>query len=242
MSVLCGRGKKRRSPRCKETCKLPSKCHHDPIPHNCHFGDCANCQITCDELLPCSHLCKEKCHDCIKVVTRDQNFVPKLPGEVAEEKIEFKKLPHPPCKTKIPVVCIGNHETTMMECLDARTLSCGRICNRKLKCGIHVCKLQCHAVVDCQSDEQDENCEDCELLCTFERPKGCTHVCPKQCHSNPCKRCIIQIKSKCFCGLTEVYYRCCDVNKKDINESEREELKKKYLTCGSRCIKNVRQF
>lgn len=239
ISVLCGRGKKGRSPRCKELCKLPSKCHHDPLSHKCHFGDCSNCIQICGDLLPCSHLCQEKCHDYVKVVTRDENFVPKLPGEVAEEKVEMKKLPHPPCAAKIPVLCIGNHESTMMECHEARRLSCGRNCNRKLNCGNHVCKLPCHSVADPQSDQQDVNCDDCDSPCTFVRPKGCSHKCPLPCHPKACKRCTVQIKAKCFCGLTEVYYRCCDVYKRDANEKPAEDLKRKYLTCGSRCIKNV---
>lgn len=239
ITVLCGSGKKGRSPKCKEFCKLPSKCHHDPLPHNCHFGDCSICVQFCDELLPCSHPCKEKCHDHVKVVTKDLNFVPKLPGEVAEIKIEMKKLPHPPCATKVPVICIGNHETAMMECHEARSLSCGRRCNRKLNCGNHVCKQLCHSVIDPESDEQDENCEDCDLPCTSKRPEGCTHSCPKRCHPSACKRCIVPIKAKCFCGLTDVVYRCCDVNKKGIDKRTLEDLKQKFRTCGSRCIKNV---
>lgn len=240
MSVLCGRGKKGRSPKCAETCKLPSKCHHDPLHHNCHYGECSKCVQICDELLLCLHLCKEKCHDHVKVITKDKNFVPKFPGEMAEEKIEFKKLPHPPCNTKIPVVCLGGHETTMMKCHEARRESCGRDCERKLKCGNHFCKKSCHAVADDQkSAEQDENCLDCNSPCTLEKHSGCTHACPKQCHPSPCKKCVMQIKTKCFCGLTDVYYRCCDVNKKGITDNNREELKRKYLNCGSRCIKTV---
>lgn len=239
MVVYCGRFKKNQSIKCKEPCKLPSKCHHEPLPHKCHLGDCANCGQTCGELLPCKHACIAKCHDYVKVVTKDKNFVAKLPGEVAEEKVEMKKLPHPACAVKIPVVCLGNHETSMMECHQARTLSCGRNCNRKLRCGNHTCKLPCHSIADPQSEEQDENCEECESPCTFERPNGCTHACSKQCHQNACKRCTVQIKSKCFCGLTDVYYRCCDVNKRDIDEKQVQELKQKYSSCGSRCIKNV---
>lgn len=243
ISVICGRGKKNRSPKCKEPCKLPSKCHHEPLPHKCHLGDCANCVQLCEEPLHCSHPCKAKCHDYVKVVTKDKNFVAKLPGEFAEEKIDMKKLPHPPCETKIPVKCIGNHETTFMNCHEARSLSCGRNCNRKLNCGNHFCKLACHPVVNHESDEQDENCEDCQSPCTLERPLGCNHECAKkQCHKSTCRRCTVQIKAKCFCGLTDVYYRCCDVHKRDIDENEVSALKQKFLSCGSRCIKNVSQM
>jgi hypothetical protein len=50
---------------------------------------------------------------------------------------------------------------------------------------------------------------------------------------------VVQIKTKCFCGLTDVYYRCCDVNKRDIDDATRENLRVKFLCCGARCIKIV---
>lgn len=239
ISVLCGRWKKNRSPKCKESCKLPSKCHHDPLPHKCHFGDCPSCSQVCDEILACSHRCLSKCHDYSKVITKDKNFVPKLPGECAEEYIEMKKLPHPVCATKIKVCCIGGHEESMQECHDARSLSCGRACNRNLNCGNHFCSLPCHVIADPKSEEQDANCEDCNLPCSRPRPLGCTHQCPRGCHQNSCKRCHVMIKTKCFCGLTDALYRCCDVHKRDLSESEINELKLKYMCCGSRCIRNV---
>lgn len=240
ITVLCGRGKKNRSPKCKEPCRLPSKCHHDPLPHKCHAGDCSNCVQTCDEPLPCLHKCLARCHDYVKIVTKDKNFVAKVPGEAAEEITEMKKLQHPPCATKIPVWCLGGHETTMMQCHEAKNVSCVRACNRQLSCGNHLCKLPCHIVKDRSSEDQDENCEDCESPCTFDRPKGCTHPCPRnQCHQNACKRCHVQVKAKCFCGLTDVYYRCCDVHKRDLDDDTINALKQKYLCCGSRCIKMV---
>lgn len=237
MSVICGRNKKNMSPKCKEPCKIPSKCHHEPLAHKCHQGPCSKCSQVCDELLSCSHNCLAKCHDYVKIVTKEKNFVPKLPGESAEEKIEMTKLEHPPCQTKVPVICPGGHEKLMMDCSRAVSLSCGRKCGRILSCGNHKCSLECHSVSNLESTEQDDNCENCDSPCTFKRT--CSHPCPKMCHQNACKRCTVQIKSKCFCGLTEVYYRCCDVLKPGLEEYQSEELKKKYLCCGSRCIKNV---
>lgn len=128
-----------------------------------------------------------------------------------------------------------------MDCSESRVSSCGRKCNRKLSCGNHSCQRECHEVIDLQSEIRDENCEDCELPCMKERPKGCTHSCTRPCHdaSKSCKKCTAQIKTKCFCGLTEIYYRCCDINKRDIDEETRKSLKEKYFACGARCIKFV---
>lgn len=239
IEVRCSKGSKNRVVKCKELCRLPTNCHHNSTPHSCHFGNCENCRQICNEVLECKHLCKDICHDFVKVVVKDKNFVPAGPWEKAGERIEFKKLPHSACKTKIPITCLGGHETVMMNCHEAKVTSCGRICNRKLVCGNHTCQKQCHKVVDLNSQIQDENCDDCTSPCIKERPQGCTHPCTRPCHelSKPCKKCIVQIKTKCFCGLTDVLYRCCDVYKRDIDNNTRNALKEKLLCCGSRCIK-----
>lgn len=241
ISILCGRSKRNKAAKCKALCKLPSKCHHESLPHKCHFGDCPPCVQMCAEVLPCSHKCLAKCHDFVKVVIRDQNFVRKLPGETAEEKVSMEKIDHPPCATKVETRCLGGHELTLMECHAARNdMTCGRPCNRSLSCGNHKCTSPCHAVRQIDSMDQDENCENCEAPCEKERPHGCTHACPKnQCHQSACKRCHVKVKAKCFCGLTDVYYRCCDVHKRDLGKEEVEALRRNYLSCGSRCIKNV---
>lgn len=41
-SVLCGREKKTKPPKCLLPCKIKSKCHHINA-HDCHFGDCPPC-------------------------------------------------------------------------------------------------------------------------------------------------------------------------------------------------------
>lgn len=114
-TVLCGSAKKSKAPKCKNFCKLPSKCHHEATVHKCHFGDCASCVQPCFEMLKCNHLCSARCHDYVRIVTRDKNFVPKMPGDETVETVEMKKLPHPPCETKIAVVCFGGHEVSNVE-------------------------------------------------------------------------------------------------------------------------------
>lgn len=236
MTINCGR--KNKAPKCKKLCPINTKCHHDPLAHRCHLGDCPNCTQICSELLSCSHLCLFSCHDNVKTVTKDKNFVPKLPGEYAEEKVEMKKLPHPPCKTVVKIACLGGHEDMEMECNVARTLSCEKACNRKLNCGNHFCSLLCHEVKDPENQEQDENCEECQSTCTNERP--CSHPCPKvQCHPKECKKCQVMVKLKCFCGLNEVFFRCCDVYKKRFTKKEMETAKEKHMQCGGKCPKNV---
>lgn len=241
MSVRCGKsGKKAQTPICKELCKLPSKCHHNPIKHYCHVGNCPKCIQICGDLIDnCGHRCGARCHDYVKVISKDLNFKPTFPGEVAEEIIQWNYLDHPSCQTMIEITCIGGHETNLLPCSHARSLTCGRPCGKELECGNHKCTKICH-IVDKESEFETNTCEECEKSCSLPRNKGCTHICSYHfCHRPPCKKCTFQIKSKCFCGLTEVYYRCCDLNKKDLDMEKIKTLEEKIRTCGNRCIKNV---
>jgi NF-X1-type zinc finger protein NFXL1 len=242
ISVICGREKKTKLPKCRLPCKIPSKCHHTN-PHRCHEGVCSRCVQICNlpnDISRCGHLCQAQCHDYVKVVTKDKNFVPAGPWDVPVEKVEWKRIDHPLCEVPVEVTCIGGHETSPLPCHSAKSLSCGRKCQRKLNCENHVCQLECHSVVDRDSDLQDENCQDCQEVCTAKRPPGCLHLCSKNyCHPAPCKKCIVQLKSKCFCGLTDVYYRCCDLNKNGLGEEEKKKIMEKMFSCGNRCIKNV---
>lgn len=139
-TVLCGSAKKEKLTKCKELCHLPSKCHHEiPYEHRCHFGECDSCAKPCGELLKCGHRCETKCHDYVKVITKDKTSVTTY--WKPDEKVEMKKLPHPPCETKIPIVCFGGHETSMISCHEAKAFSCGRLCGRRLTCGNHFCKV-----------------------------------------------------------------------------------------------------
>lgn len=243
--VLCGQEKKAKPPKCKNPCRVPSKCHHTNK-HLCHEGDCQNCSQICNlplENSECGHLCTAKCHDYVKVITKDPNFKAYTPGELPDVIVEWKKLNHPPCEVLIEVPCLGGHEIASYPCHTAKISSCGRQCGRKLKCGNHFCKMECHSFLNSEDkDLSDKNCEPCEEPCNFPRPNGCTHSCLKSCHSNPCKKCVIQIKTKCFCGLIDIYYKCCEIYNVNFDEAEQNAAKERIMSCGNRCIKNVSEF
>jgi NF-X1-type zinc finger protein NFXL1 len=144
--VKCGK-KNVKTPNCKQPCKFNTKkCHHDPIPHKCHPNECPVCIQICNEILPCKHKCAAKCHDNVKTITKDKNYVPKMPGEFAEVKVEILKLEHPPCKIPVNFMCLGGHVNNEFQCYEAKVMSCGRKCGKELKCGNHKCQLDCHAM------------------------------------------------------------------------------------------------
>lgn len=86
--------------------------------------------------------------------------------------------------------------------------------------------------------QQDKSCDECLEVCKLPRSgPGCVHLCEKRCHPMPCEPCTVAIKTACHCGLTQVYYKCDDLNKG--NDEQIEQNREKLLSCGNRCIKNV---
>lgn len=150
IQVACGREKKTKAPKCPLLCKIRSRCHHTNE-HKCHMGECPQCNEPClleNDTTNCDHPCTARCHDSVKVLVTDKNFKPAGPWDVQPEKYEIQKLPHPKCEIKVPVECIGGHETVQWPCWDSKPNSCGRICGRSLKCGNHKCEKMCHTVDD----------------------------------------------------------------------------------------------
>lgn len=94
VTVLCGKQKSTKPPRCRELCTLPSACHHPRRqPHGCHFGVCPSCTLPCSLPLPCGHLCSARCHSEPHLPARKPGQAPWMKLDPAEKVIE----PCPPC-------------------------------------------------------------------------------------------------------------------------------------------------
>ncbi|XP_058459485.1 NF-X1-type zinc finger protein NFXL1 [Malaya genurostris] len=241
VDVPCGREKKIGSPKCRLPCRIHSKCHHTN-PHSCHQGECPPCQQVCalvNDSTKCEHLCGAKCHDAVRVVTKDKNHKPVGPWDVPMEIVEIKKLPHPQCEVKVPVTCIGGHETSLWPCYNSKPATCGRACGRALRCGVHTCPLPCHTVKKINSTEQDPKCQSCHVGCVIPRPTGCVHPCKRPCHPPPCNPCQVPTKTACHCGLTQIFYKCHEFYDDDTKtENDWKQFRESLLSCGQKCIKN----
>lgn len=240
LEVPCGREKKVGSIKCRLPCRISSKCHHTN-PHHCHQGDCPPCQQICglkNDTTKCEHPCEAKCHDAVKVVTKDKNFKPVGPWDTPMEIVEIKQLPHPQCEVKVPVTCIGGHETSLWPCYNSKPTSCGRECGRALRCGVHTCPKQCHVVKNLNSTEEEPKCQSCTAGCVIPRPNGCIHPCKRPCHPPPCNPCQAPTKTTCHCGLTQIFYKCHEFYSNDKSEDELKLFREQVLSCGQKCIKN----
>lgn len=175
----------------------------------CHYGPCPPCRTSCGSTRPCSHMCLcPECHDPApppvpafqqpvppKPSAPQRNLANQPPQVPAVHPVIVSALslrealdPQcptlcPPCEVPVPVACIGGHGLKDMPCHAAGPYSCEAACGRPLACGNHVCKRLCHLVA-----HDGSACDTCDQRCSLPRADGCTHDCPRPCHSEPCDR------------------------------------------------------
>uniref|UniRef100_H3C756 Nuclear transcription factor, X-box binding-like 1 n=1 Tax=Tetraodon nigroviridis TaxID=99883 RepID=H3C756_TETNG len=233
LAVPCGRERSTKPPRCKETCRRPSSCHH-PLreEHRCHPGPCPPCRQPCLPLPGCSHTCPQSCHD--EVLVRSQQVQLAGPWEQPSAPAFVKKaLPCPPCQVPIPTSCFGEHEVSPVSCHGHGRFSCGRPCGRPLTCGNHTCRRECHLV------EGGDQCDTCEEGCSKPRPPGCPHPCLGPCHPGNCPPCSQTLRQRCHCRITVLFLECTKLTSADeqtkVAMGSCNNQCPKQLSCGHRC-------
>ncbi|XP_064636261.1 NF-X1-type zinc finger protein NFXL1-like [Lineus longissimus] len=242
VKIPCGREKTTPPPRCRGKCKIPPTCHHPSRePHRCHFGNCPPCRQTCDKDLPeCDHKCPSSCHSGILAKVQDK-VVRSGPWEkLPPMRVESIDKPCPPCQVPIQAQCLGKHETCYLPCSEVKPFSCTGPCGRKLPCGNHSCRLECHEVVGAKdSMTSGKNCALCEEPCSKPRAPGCGHGCLLPCHPEDCPSCCQMIRMRCHCQIVVRHIECYKWIESD--ESMRDDLKAcggpcpKTLACGHHC-------
>ncbi|XP_075423057.1 NF-X1-type zinc finger protein NFXL1 [Ascaphus truei] len=243
LTVLCGRERTTKPPKCKAVCSRPPTCHHEVRErHRCHFGPCPPCRQSCQKTLhKCGHLCPISCHDEALV---KQTGMPQPAGpweQPSEPAFVQKALPCPPCQAPIPTECLGKHEISPLPCHKVGAFSCKRPCGRQLACGNHTCSRECHKVTDTDGNKEKSGpeCFACEEECTKPRPPGCPHRCQMPCHQDDCPPCIQMFRTKCHCKISNLYIECikitlADDKEKNILTSCKNQCPKE-LPCGHRC-------
>ncbi|KAG0020152.1 FKBP12-associated protein [Podila clonocystis] len=139
------------------------------------------CRYTCTRTRSCGHasLTSHPCHP-------DSEPCPPCIMLVAKQCMCRKsKMPNVPCYQSNP--------------------SCGKVCGKKLDCGLHTCIKSCH------SGECALPSDACTQACPKAR-KSCGHRCGVACHGNePCPEdqpCQVVVPSSCKCGLLTMDGTC----------------------------------
>ena len=215
---ICGRILKCGTHECPELChKGPCKSCREAIFEeiSCHCGrtvlqpplPCGTkpplCRFDCERARPCGHpQIGHNCHG-------DDETCPKCPFLVEK-----------------PCMC-GKRSLKNQPCFLA-DVRCGEVCGRKLRCGSHFCRKQCHRPGECEDAGQP-----CTQACGKDK-KSCGHPCEDSCHApSVCKEdkpCQHKILITCDCQHLKTETRCLASRSSEGNTQ-------KTLKCDDECAR-----
>uniref|UniRef100_A0A1I7U956 R3H domain-containing protein n=1 Tax=Caenorhabditis tropicalis TaxID=1561998 RepID=A0A1I7U956_9PELO len=207
---------------CLQMCNKRLTCGIHTCEHVCHAGQCRPClQASFDEqfchcghtvrmppvpcgasLPPCSQPCARP-HSCDHPVTH------RCHGQES----------CPPCTHLTDKTCYGGHTVRKNIPCHIESVSCGVICQKPLKCRVHVCQRTCHG------DECEKEGEKCTKKCQAIR-ELCEHPCALPCHEDtPCEPspCKAMVRVTCECGRIKKEAACCDVDKMIQTKFDKED-------------------
>ncbi|EYB86229.1 hypothetical protein Y032_0283g1329 [Ancylostoma ceylanicum] len=171
-------------PRCLNSSFEEQFCHcgrtmrPPPVPCGAPLPECDE---PCARPHPCNHPVTHRCH--------------------GEERC-------PPCTALTEKWCYGKHEIRKNIPCHLEAVSCGRLCDKPLGCGVHNCNRNCHAG-DCMREG-----EKCTRPCMVLRP--CEHTCSLPCHGTaPCpeSECRQLVNVTCECGKRKSQVKCSEFEK-----------------------------
>ncbi|RCI06222.1 FKBP12-associated protein, partial [Rhizopus stolonifer] len=219
---------------CPQVCDQLLSCGIHRCQDKCHKGKCLPCleatfdDVTCHcgrtrleppvrcgtKLPPCPHPCIRP-NPCGHIRFLNHNCHP-------------DDEPCPPCPTLVSRPCLcGKTELKNVPCY-RESPRCGRVCEKQLSCGKHICLKTCH-----DGPCIGEN-ESCTQVCGGTRNK-CGHVCKEKCHQGECPQtepCTARIKATCSCGQNSIEIPC--------NATEESNGSKRELECNDFCAKVMR--
>jgi len=221
---------------CTRSCERLLKCGNHTCPELCHKGPCGSCrEAVFDEMschcgktvlqppLPCGTTSPPCRFDCER--PKDCGH-PRVPHNCHGDE---EKCPKCPFLAQKPCLC-GKKMLKNQPCWLAE-VRCGEICGRKLKCGSHFCRKQCHRAGECEDVGKA-----CQQACGKAK-KACGHPCDFQCHApSSCREetpCQSKMFITCDCQHLKQEMKC--------NASRTSEGNtKKTLPCDDECARLAR--
>ena len=221
---------------CTRSCGRMLKCGNHTCSELCHKGPCGSCREAIFEEISCN---------CGKTVLQ-----PPLPCGTKPPPCRFecerpKDCGHPPvphnCHSdeescpKCPFLaqkpCLCGKKTLKNQPCWLSEVRCGEVCGKKLKCGSHFCRKQCHRPGECEDAGKV-----CRQACGKAK-KVCGHPCEMQCHApSTCredKPCQNKLFITCDCQHLKQEVKC--------NASKASEgNSKKTLSCDDECARLIR--
>ncbi|WKY01565.1 hypothetical protein Q1695_015515 [Nippostrongylus brasiliensis] len=226
-------------PTCRNICAKVLKCGSVEKKHRCralcHSGDCPPCELTTSVICRCKQVKRTlPCSEYVQFAGFEEQYChcgrtmrpPPVPcGAPLPECYEPCARPHscnhpvthrchgeercPPCTALVERMCYGKHELRKNIPCHIDAVSCGRLCDKPLGCGVHNCTRNCHAG-DCMKEG-----EKCTKPCKVLR-QSCEHPCALPCHgTEPCpeSECRFPLNVTCECGKRKSILKCSEFEK-----------------------------
>lgn len=175
---------------CIKTCGRQLKCGSHECQQICHRGPCASCpeaiftEISCDcgrTVLQPPQPCGTRPPDCRFNCLRR----PSCGHPPVEHNCHSGDIACPKCPFLVEKWCSCGKEKLHSQPCHLQEAHCGRVCGKKLKCGLHSCKKLCHRPGECEgANLSGKHCEQpCGKIKLF-----CEHPCQNTCHGQTRKQ------------------------------------------------------
>ncbi|KJR85776.1 transcriptional repressor NF-X1 [Sporothrix schenckii 1099-18] len=173
---------------CLRPCGRLLKCGQHTCPQVCHKGACHSCvaYVLEDMSCPCGQTVVSAPYLCGTVLPACDADCPRpLPcghPSIPHRCHDSQQQPCPRCQRLVSKSCLCGKLVLNRVACGADNIQCSNICGKTLKCGVHACRLPCHAKGKCEdTTEVDGDSAVCSQVCG--RPKAtCGHPCANPCH------------------------------------------------------------
>ncbi|KAF9905744.1 FKBP12-associated protein [Linnemannia zychae] len=219
---------------CTLTCGKKLQCGVHTCEMLCHKGYCNPCMNASFDELSCACgrtvvyppiACGTPIPKCRYTCTR-----PRACGHasLSNHPCHPDNEPCPPCIMLVGKQCMcRKSKMPNVPCFKSNP-SCGKVCGKRLDCGLHNCKKSCHAG-ECTIPPSDV----CNQPCPKPR-KSCGHRCGVACHGDtPCPEstpCPVIIPSSCKCGHLSMDTAC------NATAENPWDGKPKLIKCNDYCL------
>ncbi|QUC17771.1 uncharacterized protein UV8b_02012 [Ustilaginoidea virens] len=221
---------------CIRTCGRLLKCGTHHCQQMCHRGPCASCpeaiftEISCDcgrTVLQPPQPCGTRPPDCRFHCLR-------LPGcghPAVEHSCHPDGVSCPKCPFLVEKWCACGKEKLHSQPCHLQEPRCGKVCGKRLSCGLHNCAKLCHKPGDCE--DAGPSPKHCEQPCGKAK-LFCEHPCRNTCHGqSPCNEssaCTAKAVLRCPCGLRQQELKC-------LASSSNPAPSRPDIKCDDECLR-----
>ncbi|KAI1408829.1 hypothetical protein F5Y13DRAFT_171369 [Hypoxylon sp. FL1857] len=220
---------------CTRICGRPLRCGKHQCQQLCHKGPCPSCpeaifeDISChcgNTILQPPQPCGTRPPDCRFNCRRSRA----CGHPQVQHNCHLDDEPCPQCPFLVEKKCICGKKALKNQPCWFEEPRCGLPCGRKLKCGVHECRLPCHRPGECEDANMIGS--QCGQACG--KTRNCGHLDLEKCHAPyPCKEdkpCPAKTFITCECQRRKQEVKCMATKKNPSPDRGR-------LACDEECLR-----